>query len=265
MEPAAAERDGDAYAIHDDQVDLGEVVLDNLLLAIPAAPLCREDCAGLCSECYADLNEGPYDLAARLGIPASKVQWFSLPYAGILAKGAHRYDLALSEIPGDVAHPKSLELSKAYWGNPLAVVVLRRSALGQASWSASSTSDQGTGPLAKAALGVVRGSSAAHYVVGTLRPASPPKRFASLDLAAKALRVGEIDGVVASLPDAWLLARGTKGARLLGTFVGSGTGLVVAVPAKGLPMGCVNAALASLKDDGTVRALAKRYLGIYRR
>ena len=59
MQPEAAERDGDAYAIHDDQVDLGEVVLDNLLLAIPIAPLCREDCAGLCSECYADLNEGP--------------------------------------------------------------------------------------------------------------------------------------------------------------------------------------------------------------
>lgn len=59
MEPAAAERDGDAYAIVDDQVDLGEVVLDNLLLAIPPAPLCREVCRGLCSECYADLNEGP--------------------------------------------------------------------------------------------------------------------------------------------------------------------------------------------------------------
>lgn len=59
MEPAAAQRDGDAYEIVDDQVDLGEVARDNLLLAIPPAPLCREDCAGLCSECYADLNEGP--------------------------------------------------------------------------------------------------------------------------------------------------------------------------------------------------------------
>lgn len=59
MEPGAAARDADAYEIVDDQVDLGEVARDNLLLAIPLAPLCAEDCRGLCGECYADLNEGP--------------------------------------------------------------------------------------------------------------------------------------------------------------------------------------------------------------
>lgn len=57
MQPAAAERDGDAYEIVDEHLDLGEVARDNLLLAVPPAPLCREDCRGLCGECYADLNE----------------------------------------------------------------------------------------------------------------------------------------------------------------------------------------------------------------
>ena len=206
-----------------------------------------------------------YNLAARLGFPASKVQWVAMPYAGILAKGKHRFDLALAQIPGDVAHPKSLELSKPYWADPLAVVVLRSSKLGTAAWTASSTHDQGKGPLAKAEIGVVAGSTAAHYVTGTLQPSAAPKRFASLEEASKALKHGKVDAVVAALPDAWLMARNTKGARLLGTFVGSGTGFVAAVPAKGLPMGCVNAALASLREDGTTPALAKRYLAIYKR
>lgn len=35
----------------DDLVDLGPVVRDAVFLALPQAPLCREDCPGLCPEC----------------------------------------------------------------------------------------------------------------------------------------------------------------------------------------------------------------------
>lgn len=40
-------------------VDLREEAHDALMLEIPMAPHCREDCPGLCSHCGADLNEGP--------------------------------------------------------------------------------------------------------------------------------------------------------------------------------------------------------------
>lgn len=35
----------------DDLVDLGPLVRDSVLLALPLAPLCRDDCPGLCAEC----------------------------------------------------------------------------------------------------------------------------------------------------------------------------------------------------------------------
>jgi uncharacterized protein len=35
----------------DDLVDLEPVVRDEVLLALPQAPLCRDDCPGLCPEC----------------------------------------------------------------------------------------------------------------------------------------------------------------------------------------------------------------------
>jgi len=40
-------------------LDLREVVRQQLLLALPLHPVCRPECAGLCSQCGEDLNKGP--------------------------------------------------------------------------------------------------------------------------------------------------------------------------------------------------------------
>ena len=54
-----ADLDEDTYPLEGDQLDLRPLVRDALLLELPLAPLCREDCRGLCAECGADLNLGP--------------------------------------------------------------------------------------------------------------------------------------------------------------------------------------------------------------
>lgn len=45
-------------------VDLRPVVREEVALAVPAYLLCREECAGLCPRCGADLNQGPHQCAA---------------------------------------------------------------------------------------------------------------------------------------------------------------------------------------------------------
>ena len=40
----------------DDEIDLGQLVVEQLLLALPMKPLCRESCRGLCPECGTNLN-----------------------------------------------------------------------------------------------------------------------------------------------------------------------------------------------------------------
>jgi uncharacterized protein len=50
--------DEDFYPIVDDTIDLGPLVRDAIVLELPMAPLCREDCAGLCPRCGANRNEG---------------------------------------------------------------------------------------------------------------------------------------------------------------------------------------------------------------
>jgi uncharacterized protein len=49
--------DEEAYPIVDDELDLGPMVHDAVVLELPLAPLCREDCRGLCPHCGTDRNE----------------------------------------------------------------------------------------------------------------------------------------------------------------------------------------------------------------
>jgi uncharacterized protein len=51
---------GDYMKFHDGRrLDLTDEARESLLLEIPIAPVCREDCRGLCPRCGADLNDGP--------------------------------------------------------------------------------------------------------------------------------------------------------------------------------------------------------------
>lgn len=50
--------DPDAFAIHNDQIDLGPMVRETVLIELPDAPLCRLDCAGLCPICGVNLDQG---------------------------------------------------------------------------------------------------------------------------------------------------------------------------------------------------------------
>jgi uncharacterized protein len=47
------------YAVIDDEIDLYAPARDELALALPSTPLCREDCRGLCPTCGTDLNSDP--------------------------------------------------------------------------------------------------------------------------------------------------------------------------------------------------------------
>jgi uncharacterized protein len=49
--------DEDGYCLQDGMLDLEPALRDALVLELPLAPLCAEDCAGLCAECGARLAD----------------------------------------------------------------------------------------------------------------------------------------------------------------------------------------------------------------
>jgi uncharacterized protein len=49
--------DLDRDLLPDDKLDLGELLGEELVLALPSKPLCMDDCKGICAGCGAELNE----------------------------------------------------------------------------------------------------------------------------------------------------------------------------------------------------------------
>ena len=56
---SAGKADGSTTIDENNELDLSEVMGQYTLLAMPTKPLCRPDCAGLCSSCGHDLNQCP--------------------------------------------------------------------------------------------------------------------------------------------------------------------------------------------------------------
>nr|WP_239081610.1 DUF177 domain-containing protein [Streptomyces sp. SID9727] len=54
-----AEDDEDRLFLEDGLFDLEPVLRDAVVLALPMQPVCKESCAGLCSECGVRLDENP--------------------------------------------------------------------------------------------------------------------------------------------------------------------------------------------------------------
>ncbi|WP_129668799.1 YceD family protein [Phytoactinopolyspora endophytica] len=53
------EAEEDGLFVVDELIDLEQPVRDAVVLALPLAPVCREDCPGLCSVCGARLEDDP--------------------------------------------------------------------------------------------------------------------------------------------------------------------------------------------------------------
>jgi uncharacterized protein len=54
--PEVAEEDLDVFPFDGERVDLEPLFREQFVLAIPYAPLCKEDCKGLCPQCGIDRN-----------------------------------------------------------------------------------------------------------------------------------------------------------------------------------------------------------------
>ena len=65
------EEDLDFSVYGGEDVDLSPLVHEQVLLALPTRPLCRDDCAGLCSVCGGNRNEGACD--CRVEVPDERL------------------------------------------------------------------------------------------------------------------------------------------------------------------------------------------------
>jgi uncharacterized protein len=72
-EEAADDEDGDVRSFTGGEIDLGPELRDEILLAMPIGPLCRPDCAGICSVCGGNRNANPCDCVEKQRMASSKL------------------------------------------------------------------------------------------------------------------------------------------------------------------------------------------------
>ncbi|HET6612271.1 MAG TPA: DUF177 domain-containing protein [Kofleriaceae bacterium] len=70
-EPATAEiaEAADVYPMAEDEVDLAPMLREQVILAVPFAPLCDEVCRGLCPRCGENRNRTPCDCPTEVTDP----------------------------------------------------------------------------------------------------------------------------------------------------------------------------------------------------
>jgi uncharacterized protein len=70
--------EGETSKLDVDRIDLEPLARDTVLLELPLAPLCREDCAGLCPVCGADRAEAAATGGCGHDEPAADPRWAAL-------------------------------------------------------------------------------------------------------------------------------------------------------------------------------------------
>jgi polar amino acid transport system substrate-binding protein len=196
-----------------------------------------------------------YAVAKQLGFTASQVHWTREPFNNSYAPGPKKFDFDINEISYSPQRATAVTFSNSYYDVDQALVALKNTPI---------VTRHAPADLKGYVFGDQVGTTSLAFINSAIQPTSRPKIFQTLNDAKQALQTHQIAALVADTPTAQFISSSEiKGSVLVGQFPSSGEhyGLVFS---QGNPLvTCVNKALATLKANGTLAALAKKYLKIY--
>ena len=196
-----------------------------------------------------------YAMAKQLGFTPSQVHWTREPFNNSYAPGPKKFDFDINEISYSPQRATAVTFSNSYYDVDQALVALKNTPI---------VTHHTPSDLKGYVFGDQVGTTSLAFINSAIQPTSRPKIFQTLNDAKQALQTHQIAALVADTPTAQFISSSQiKGSVLVGQFPSSGEhyGLVFS---QGNPLvTCVNKALATLKANGTLDALAKKYLKIY--
>ncbi len=193
-----------------------------------------------------------YAVADELGFD---VQWVRTTFDQGIAPGEKDYDFNVQQYSITEARDEVVDFSDPYYVTRQALVAFPESELA----TATTVED-----LRGAKLGAAIGTTSLDFIEDIIQPDTEPNVYdENVDVEA-AMNAGQIDGLVVDLPTAYfVIAVQVEGAIIAGQFEAEAAapdefGLLFA---DGNPLvTCVNAALATLRDDGTLQDLEDQWL-----
>jgi polar amino acid transport system substrate-binding protein len=196
-----------------------------------------------------------YAIAAQLGFKNSQVRWVTEPFTSAYAPGPKKFDFDINEVSYTAQRATAVTFSSSYYDVQQSIVALKGTPI-----VTSHTPAQ----LKNYLYGDQIGTTGLTFITTKIQPTAQPKVFDTLAEAAAALSARRIAALVTDTPTAQYMAtQQLKGAVLVAQFpsVGEHYGLVFK---KGNPLvSCVNKAIATLRSNGKLAALQKKYLQVY--
>lgn len=195
-----------------------------------------------------------YAVADAMGFGAGEVDWVVEPFNKSYAPGPKNYDFDINQISITEKREKAVDFSDGYYEVNQSLVALK----GSTAADAGSLAD-----LKELKLGAQIGTTSFAYIAEFIQPTQQPFTYDNTNDAKSALNAEQIDGIVVDLPTAFYIsAVEIPGSAVVGQFVSQGDteqfGLLFE---EGNPLvDCVNEALASLRDDGTLAAIQDEWL-----
>lgn len=196
-----------------------------------------------------------YAVADRMGFAPDAVRWTTVRFNTSYAPGPKDFDVDINQISITPARAQKVDFSDGYYAAAQAVIAL------QDGPAAGVTSlDQ----LKGLKLGAQTGTTSLTAIRDVIRPSSEPAVFQDTNAAKQALLNGQVDAILADLPTAFYI---TAVEIPQGTIVGQFQpetgqqeefGLLLEKGSALTP--CVDAAIASLKADGTLQRIEQRWL-----
>ncbi len=196
-----------------------------------------------------------YAVAAQLGFKAAQVHWAYVPFNTSYAPGPKKFDFDINEISYTPQRAQAVSFSDSYYDVQQALVALRNTPI---------VSKHSPADLKGYVFGDQVGTTSLAFINSQIQPAQQPKVFNTLNDVKQALQSHQIAALVTDTPTAqYISSSEIPGSVMVGQFPSTGEhyGLVFS---KGNPLvTCVNKALATLKANGTLASLQKKYLQIY--
>jgi polar amino acid transport system substrate-binding protein len=205
-----------------------------------------------------------YGIAKELGVKKSNVVWVHEPFNASFEPGNKHFDFDINEISYTNARAQVVTFSNSYYDVQQSIIALKGSKI---------VKDHTPAELKKYQYGDQIGTTGLGYIDQVIVPNKSPRVFNSLADAASALETHQIDAIVLDTPDGQYMASSGSGevinskkqniAVQVGQFpsVGEHYGLLFQKGNK--LVGCVNAAIAAMKSDGTLAKLQTKWLSIY--
>ena len=195
-----------------------------------------------------------YAVAEELGFAEDEVEWTVVPFDQSFKPGPKDFDFDINQISYTEERAQSVDFSESYYDVAQALVALN------ANPASKATSLE---ELKQYKLGAPIGTTSYQYIVDNIDPEQEPAVYNTLNDAVSGVKGKQIDGVVVDLPTAFFITAvqlpkstivgqfpQTDGQERFGMVFEKGNTLV----------DCVNEALATLREDGTLEQIEQEWL-----